>query len=149
MKIAPNHQGEQYKWCPACNCLFKPYHARQLEEHITYCACEPTPGDSIDFDAIYDWRGNLAKVGDIIAYPYLNGRSAMISTGILTRIYASVPKSYGSQFNTRLTVIPVDRSYWNLWNSDPDTPIEKRKPSTLQYWDRFILLEERSVKQSQ
>lgn len=145
MRIAPTKPEQSWRFCPACGHDRRPYHDRDVEE-VEYCSCEPKAGDVIEYDAIRDWRGNLAKPGDIVAYPYLSRRSAQISTGILKRIYAAVPKSYGSEYQTRLQVIPLDRSWWNLWSADRDTPVEDRKPSTLQYWDRFILLEERTVR---
>ena len=146
MKIARSNPENAWSHCPVCGHKKSTSYNRNRDEDATYCDCKPKAGDQIDYDAIVDWRGNEARIGDLVAYPYLSGRSAQISTGIITRIYAACPKSYGSDFQTRLQVVPLDRSYWNLYSSNRDTPIEERKPTTLQYWDRFILLEEREVR---
>lgn len=128
-----------WQYCPACDREKERYHNRN-KDATRYCECDPQKNEEITFDAIVDWRGNETKPGDIVAYPYLSGRSAQLATGILDRIYLKA-STHGGTWETRLRVIPVDRSWWNLYSSNPDTPYEDRKPSTLMFWDRFILLE--------
>lgn len=126
--------------CPVCEKPEKPSWGRDVEDEVEYCECKPERGEERDFDSFIDWRGNKVEVGDLIAYPVVSGRSGMIATGFVERIY--VKAAYRRWFMaTRLRVVPVDRAWWNLYASKPDQPYEDRKRSTLMFWDRCILLE--------
>lgn len=95
--------------------------------------------DEIDVGKFTDWRGNEVKVGDLIAYPVTVGRSASIATGIVLRIWKKKHPYQDGAFNHRISVQPTDRAsnHWR-YSYKPDVP---EKVSTLQFWDRAILLE--------
>lgn len=132
-------RGNSGEGCPVCSLENKPYHESRQDPETSYCECTPEDGAEMDFDSLLDWRGNEIVIGDVIAYPYLSGRSAAIATGVIERIYVKA-SSYGySKWQCRLKVMPIERGFWD--SSEQGALPEDRRRSTLQFWDRCILLE--------
>jgi hypothetical protein len=99
-----------------------------------------TKPDEIDHQKFTDWRGNIIEIGDMIVFPTMSGRSALLNIGIVRRIYIKKSDDYNPN---RLDVEVVDRK-WDWRRSAEDKA--KRPLSKLKFWNRCLLLEKQGTK---
>jgi len=79
-----------------------------------------------DLDYLTDWRGNECRVGDLIVYPSMSGRSCEIVEGVVTRIYEAQREWYGFQgirpendpWYPRVRVQPTGRGSRSFYRTD-------------------------------
>lgn len=126
--------------CPVCKGKVMSYRDTP-DPSLTYCDCKNKydEGHKIDLDHFTDLMDNKVEVGDLIATALTAGRSANMAVSVVKRIYRT--RSYNS-WGTRISILPLLQQYGSL--AGEDIPIEDRKPTTIMFTDRTVLLEKRA-----